>query len=81
MFHWNFAYFRSNPSNKQFQKILKAREEHISSVNQKATAQLAQLSQNKAEYQKMLEKLWTQEWNEHFISLIAELLISIHMLI
>ena len=43
-----------------FQKILKAREEHIAIVNQKATAQLAQLSQNKAEYQNMLEKLWTQ---------------------
>jgi len=41
-------------------KILKAREEHIAIVNQKATAQLAQLSQNKAEYQNMLEKLWTQ---------------------
>ena len=39
---------------------MKAREEHIAIVNQKATAQLAQLSQNKAEYQNMLEKLWTQ---------------------
>ena len=50
-------------------------------MNQKATAQLAQLSQNKAEYQEMLEKLWTQEWNEHFTFLIIELLIGIQMLI
>ena len=54
-------YFHINDNIYNFQKILKACEEHISSVNQKATAQLAQLSQNKAEYQNMLEKLWTQE--------------------
>merc|ERR1711990_382560 len=41
-------------------KILKARDEHIGMVNQKATAQLAKLSQNKGEYQNMLEKLWIQ---------------------
>jgi len=41
-------------------KILKAREEHIANVNDKARSQLGQLSANKGEYQSMVEKLWIQ---------------------
>jgi len=46
--------------NKGRLRILKARDEHISMINDKAKSQLTQLSANEAEYTKMLEKLWVQ---------------------